>query len=113
MTILQLRLIIVLELLFMAAAIHAAIHLQGWDRLPIEEIRAMPHGLHYIGLLEARYGFLNGAQFALGLLAAVLACAEARRMLQSTVALRAHALTALLIPAGFLGWAIMYGPPTS
>ncbi|MGZ8295491.1 MAG: hypothetical protein ACXWVG_20870 [Telluria sp.] len=83
-----LRIALLLEVVLMAAAVSSVRALADWDTVPIEEIRAMPHGIFSIYALERSYSFFSGAYAGMAVLLGVMAFVQRREIMQGTRSLK-------------------------
>ncbi|MFZ3290125.1 MAG: hypothetical protein WA191_25190 [Telluria sp.] len=104
-----LRVILLLEVLIMAAAIGTGIQLESWREVPVAEIRSSPDALYYIQGLLRQYSFFSGAYSGMAIALSLVAFTQRGKIVQGSIFLKAHWFVVLLLPIVVLTVAVWFG----
>lgn len=109
MTLTHLRIVLLLEVLIMAAAIGTGIQLEGWRGVPAMEIRSSPDAVNSIEGLLLQYAFFSGSYFGMALSIGVVAFALRKQIAKGAMSLRVHWLAIFLLPPVVLTLVVWFG----
>ncbi len=109
MTLTHLRIVLLLEVLLMAAAIGTGIQLEGWRGVPATEIQSSPDAVHSIEGLLLQYAFFTGSYFGMALSIGLVAFALRKQIVQGSMSVHLHWLAIFLLPPVVLTLVVWFG----